>query len=471
MSDHPHSHSHAHPRDHAAHTEPVRDEFDAANTELANALRRSFGVLKLIMIVLVILYFLSGWFAVSPGERAVVYRFGDIVDRGKATAVRGQGWHWSWPFPIDSVEKVDVQRRTLPVSFMLEVTEKEQASGKIEPRFGALSPNRDDYLLTGDANIIHASLEIRYHVEPDGVIDYLRNIYDMPAEKSEGVAARARYEQRPEYTLLSNLARDAVIETAARWSALAIRGKEQDLFLREVSLALTRQLEAFAEAGMPLGLKLEDTGGVVALKRMNLEAILPPRQTQEAFDNVFTAEQRKSQRIDMARARGVARMLQTAGPGYQELADAVRQEFDLLLAQSAARGNAGGDADAIAAEREAVEALLHKSAGDVRSIIRQAEVDRTQLVKGAQGDYERLLAVLPEYLKNPRVFKSRRTEQMLAIALAYEDVNKMLIPRGPDKVWLKVEGDRRTPSDQPRGPQEQRIETDSIDIPNVVRMR
>ena len=63
-------------------SEPPRDEFDAANSELANALRRSFGVLKLIMFVLVVLYFLSGWFAVGPGERAVVYRFGDIVNRG-----------------------------------------------------------------------------------------------------------------------------------------------------------------------------------------------------------------------------------------------------------------------------------------------------------------------------------------------------------------------------------------------------
>lgn len=42
------------------------DELDPANQSLAEALRKSFRVLKLIMLVLVVLYFLSGWFSVKP---------------------------------------------------------------------------------------------------------------------------------------------------------------------------------------------------------------------------------------------------------------------------------------------------------------------------------------------------------------------------------------------------------------------
>lgn len=465
MSDHPH------PHEQVPHSEPPRDEFDAANSELANALRRSFGVLKLIMFVLVVLYFLSGWFAVGPGERAVVYRFGDIVNRGSASAVYGQGWNWSWPFPIDSVEKVDVQPRTLPIEFMLELSEKEKAAGKIDMKFGTLSPDRDDYLLTGDANILHASLKIRYHISPDGVIDYLRNVYPMSAEKTEEVSARARHEQLPEYTLLKNLARNAAIETAARWDALAIRGNQQDLFLQEVGKALTRRLNEFDAAGTRLGLKLLDTGGVVAWKQLNLEAILPPKQTQDAFDNVFTSEQQKSQRIDMARARGVARMLQTAGPGHGELAEAIDREFEIMLALSSGDGGDSALADELAAQSEIVEDLLRKSAGDVRTIIRSAEVEKTRLVKGAEGDYERMLVVLPEYLKNPSVFMSRRSEEMLAQALGYRGVMKMLIPNDVKNVWIKVDSDRSTPVGEGPEGQNIRIDTDSIDIPNTLRVR
>ena len=58
------------------------EALDPANQSLAEALRKSFRILKLLMLVLVVLYFLSGWFSVKPGDVGVILRFGRILGTG-----------------------------------------------------------------------------------------------------------------------------------------------------------------------------------------------------------------------------------------------------------------------------------------------------------------------------------------------------------------------------------------------------
>ena len=161
--------------------EPLDEALDPANQSLADALRKSFRVLKVLMLVLVVLYFLSGWFSVKLGERGIIYRMGRIVgvaDGGLAAqAVLGPGWKWSWPFPIDRWQTIQTSERELPLEFMLALTANERSTGVIERKFGTLSPERDDYLVTGDTNILHASLTIKYRIS--NVIDYVTNVYPM----------------------------------------------------------------------------------------------------------------------------------------------------------------------------------------------------------------------------------------------------------------------------------------------------
>lgn len=466
MADHgDHSHSHDHEL-------PQVDHFDAATTELAGALRRSFGVLKLVMFVLVILYMLSGWFSVERGERAVVYRFGDIVGRESGGAVKGEGWYLSWPFPIDRHVKVSTSPRTLPVSFMLEVSDKERASGRITSRFGPLSPERDDYLVTGDENIIHGSFEIRYEIDENEIVDYLQNVYDMPAPEVEGAAARPQHQQRPEYTLLTNLARNAVIDTAMGWEAMALLQNRQDSFLRGIESNLRKRLEALSKAGVPLGIRLSDSGGVIAAKQMELEAIMPPRQTKEAFDRVFTVEQRKSQQIAMARSRGQARLLQACGANYKEIAAAIDREFDLILELSAMEGKDEAKQSQLAEQQIIVEKLLEASAGSARSTILQAKAIKDEIIKDAKGDYDRMVAVLPEYIKNPGVFISRQTEEMMAMALSFSGVTKIVVPPHAKEIRLTIPRDDEPPIGEDADAKGTKIDTDSLEIPaSAVRAR
>jgi membrane protease subunit HflK len=89
---------------------------DAASRSLFEALRVSFIILKVIMIVLVVLFLASGFKTVGPDEQALVLRFGKIRGIGDQR-IRGPGLHWVFPYPIDTIVKIPVEKRVnLPIN-------------------------------------------------------------------------------------------------------------------------------------------------------------------------------------------------------------------------------------------------------------------------------------------------------------------------------------------------------------------
>jgi membrane protease subunit HflK len=85
-------------------------------------------------VILLLFYFLSGFYIVSPGEAAVVRRYGQVI-LGNA----GPGLHYRLPWPIDRVDVVAVDdiRRT-----------------ESEPSL----------MLTGDENLVSVRLNLHYNV-------------------------------------------------------------------------------------------------------------------------------------------------------------------------------------------------------------------------------------------------------------------------------------------------------------------
>ncbi|MHC4722368.1 MAG: hypothetical protein ACYS6I_06620 [Planctomycetota bacterium] len=65
------------------------DQLDAAGKSLTDALQVSFVILKLIMAVLVLLFFVSGVFRIQPNEQALVLRLGNILSEKKTNSKAG----------------------------------------------------------------------------------------------------------------------------------------------------------------------------------------------------------------------------------------------------------------------------------------------------------------------------------------------------------------------------------------------
>src|SRR5262244_3635437 len=120
---------------------PVAAEFDPANEALADALRKSFSLLKWLMAIVVILYLFSGLFRVKPGELGYILRMGNVVTPEGGLP---PGWHWSWPFPIDAAKTMSVARDNVePVPFMFLLTEDQRISGIQAGGSAVLRPGRD----------------------------------------------------------------------------------------------------------------------------------------------------------------------------------------------------------------------------------------------------------------------------------------------------------------------------------------
>lgn len=426
---------------------PVQEGgLDPANQSLADALRRSFGVLKLLMFVLVVLYFLSGWFSVEQHEVGLVTRYGRIKGIGPTAeaAVLGPGWHWSWPYPFERWVKVATNERELPVEFLFQLSDEEKTGGIKGFRYDNLSPLRDDYLITGDVNILHASLIVKYKVVDP--VAYLTNVHPMPAPWAN--VRSKEYMRQPEYSVLTRLARNAVIVTAAKGEALEIRGRGQDQFLVAVGNALTAELRELEARGESLGIALDPATGIIAPKAGGtIEAIMPPRQVQEVFDKVFAAQNDKSTAITNAQAAAQQRLRETAGPGFEEVAEVVDKEFELLLRLSEEQSKQSPDAAevsrlsaALKAERDLVDQALESASGEVQAILMDAQIRRDQFVKDAAGDYEQFIRLLPEYLRYPEIFVSRLRDETYSSALANKKIGKVFLPEpaAGGRIWLQI---------------------------------
>ena len=433
------------------------DELDPANQSLAEALRKSFRVLKLIMLVLVVLYFLSGWFSVKPNERGVVLRYGRVVGAGPnntaGEAVLGPGWHWSWPYPIERWVTVSSSERELPVRFMFQLTDEEQTGGIQGYKYGLLSPLRDDYLITGNVNVLHAALVMKYRVTDP--VAYLTHVAPMPSPTASGRSEA--HEQYPEYTMLSDIVRSAVIESAAIRTDLDIRGAKQNEFVQAVASCVVGKLKSLDEAGLGLGITLDPVTGIIAPKTGGIEGIMPPRQTQQAFEAVDTANSGKGIAITRATSAAQSLLVKTAGPGYEAVMAEVDREFALVRRHSAIDSDSP-EAEQLKkdaqAQREVVDKMLIEAGGDVRNIVKRAEIKRDQIIKEASGDYEQFKAVLPEYERNPTIFVSQILSETFAMALKNDQIGKIFVPESSKAFWLQIPRASLPAADQNRPKEE-----------------
>lgn len=233
---------------------------------------------------------------VRPGERAVVRRFGRVLDDKPEP-----GLYFGWPWGIDQVERIPVAlKRTVQVGMSDQPVEDEDVMPAGQ-------------LLTGDHNLIDLQAEIQFTVRPQEVESYAR------------LRGRA----------------DALVARAAE-SALAewIAGRKID----DVLLAGSAQLPAFLiQRVQDL---VEPYGLGVRIEQASITRLAPPGEVKEAFEKVaqaqtgirtqeYQAQQLASRRLSDAEGEKISRERQTAAYAREQrsLAEADAKAFAIRLAQ------------------------------------------------------------------------------------------------------------------------------------------
>ena len=168
---------------------------DAGSQALAEALGSSFAIVKIVMVLMVLAFFCSGFFTVGPQEKAVILRFGKPVGEGQK-ALLTAGLHWSLPYPIDEVVRIpisEIQKVSSNIGWYFTTPEAE-LSGEEMPAGASLNPAVDGYVFTADRNIIHTRATLYYHIEDP--LSYVFDFTNAVQHRAERAGQRAAFHRR-----------------------------------------------------------------------------------------------------------------------------------------------------------------------------------------------------------------------------------------------------------------------------------
>lgn len=377
------------------------DELDAASKSLSEALRMSFIILKVIMIVLIVAFLASGFETVGSNEQALVLRFGKIRGVGEQRLL-GPGPHWILPYPIDEIVKIPVETTVnLSIdSFWYQESPEEKLSGQRRPaRPGQpLDPKLDGYCLTrseraaevapvrpaadsvaatapqiagsdgSDYNIVHTRWQLTYQIaDPER---FFRNVYVRDIKPGD-VYFSVITGQEGVKPLLESLLQDAVVTAMVNYT-IDEAISSQDRIPRHVQRLLQEKLD-----------KIQSGIRVVSIQ---LTASEPPAQVRDAFEASTKASQKSQTAITEARTYAGTTLSEAAGPVAEELFKALHDD---------------------AVNEQTKEFLWSQLAGTAREKIAEARAYRTKVVETARANADYLERLLPEYRQRPKLVLQR----------------------------------------------------------------
>lgn len=316
--DHDHDHNHDHDHDHGDphHDHGPDNQLDPAQQSLADALRVSFFVLKLVMALMVVLYLGTNIFSVASQEVAVRLRFGKIVGEGDARVIRPGGPYFAMPYPFEQVLRIPTssQQVELVREFWWDIPTGDPlgvGAAKMTP----LNPEHDGANITGDKNIVHTKWSVTYHIE--NPVDFVTNVNDN--ELANRLIVNAT--QEGVFFALARLEADQVIRSQVN---------------SEKALDHTQKILD----GMQTGLKID---------RLQMTHSAMPGPVKEAYKAVLDAESEKAKNLEAAQQDHDRIMGETAGEAHRPLWKLIR-EYD--------RAYAKGDAQEIRQRDEQLDQIF-----------------------------------------------------------------------------------------------------------------
>lgn len=280
-----------------------------------------------ILLVILVVWLLSGIYIVDTAERGVVTRFGAFVEE------TGPGPHWHLPYPIESVRKVNVDRiRTAEIGYRSDAQNR------------AGSVLAESLMLTRDENIVDIRIAIQYRVQ--NAADYLFNV-NNPDESLRAASESALREIVGKNTM------DFVLTQG-----------------RNEVVALVRQLTQS-------NLDVYQAG--LLITSVNLQDAQPPEQVQAAFADVVKAREDRERLINEAEAYANKILPQARGQAARvvEEAQAYRDQVTAQAEGSASRFNS-----VVAEYKKAPEVMRERLYLDAMSTVL---ANTSKVLLGAEG--------------------------------------------------------------------------------------
>jgi len=395
------------------------DDFDAAGKSLSAALKTSFIILKIIMIVLVVAFLASGFKTVGSDEQALVLRFGRIQGVGEERLL-GPGLHWIFPYPIDEMIKIPTAKKVnLAVgTFWYYQTEAEILGEGPKRRDRVpekLDPVKDGYCLTrseaqenaaagsdgSDYNIVHSKWQLTYQInDPER---FFKNTYVEDVKPGEIYFDVITRSIKP---LLEDIIEDAVVTAMVNYT-IDEAIESQDRIPKHVGRLMQERLD-----------QIESGIRVVSVYLIDMTW---PRQVDDAFQASIEASQKSQRSISEARTYAENALSQAGGP----------LALELLSPQ------AGKTFHDLTEEQKTL--LWSQLAGAAQEKIADARAYRTSVVETAKANADYLREILPEYRKRPRLVIQKIYQDAIEYVLNNTDEKFIIQPtKGAENTEIRV---------------------------------
>ena len=278
----------------------------------------TFGILAVSLII----WLATGIYQVSPGEQAILRTFGEV------TGTAGSGIHWHPPAPIGTrnVESIE-EIRSMELGF--------SSLGNVTA--GTLQ--QEAQMIAGDLNIVDVPLVIQYRIKD------LESFLFRVADPGEQIPPGTRNigPDRPEGRTLKD-----VTEAALR---LVVGQRSIDDVLTD------RKEEVQSDTQELLQQVLDSYNTGIQVLSVRLQAVNPPQEVVDAFQDVNRARQDKETSVNQA------------------------QGF----------------------ERD----IIPRARGEVQRITQAAEAFKRERIAKAQGEADRFISILREFEKAEDVTRQR----------------------------------------------------------------
>ena len=384
---------------------------DPANRSLADALKITFRLLQLAMIVLLGLFAFSGLQTVQEGESGLRLMFGRVAEEDLAPGMR-----FALPAPVGEIVRVPTGGVELEdaTSFYPNVGAEARARGP-EALIAQtqLNPTRDGSILTGDQAVAHIILKVQYRRTDPAA--FARNVLDGATEN----------------LLVLSAARRGMVRACAEVSMDGLLREQQAGALAQRATEIAQETLDQADCG-------------VTIERINLVQRIPPAFLRDSYNKVTVAQSNARKAQDEAQSAANQMLNSMAGLAAERLTTLIN-DYDLAMRQRAMLAEglsvpAGErlDADAILADIFAMlegrpvmigdETVENLASGEAVRILSDAAVDRARLINGRQAALQLYLAKLEQYRENPEVMLGSEWNAAMAQLTSRDFVQQYFVP-------------------------------------------
>ncbi|HWB20937.1 MAG TPA: hypothetical protein VG711_11600, partial [Phycisphaerales bacterium] len=379
----------------------LREAMDPANQSLAEALKLSYRILQIVILVLIVLFLGSGIQTVHEGQTGIRTVWGKADQEALTPGLKLS----IWPYPIGEFVIIDADNlhATDGDAFWpnLRGGSWDQAVSKATS-VDRLMPGRDGSILTAGGDPAHVKIEAVYEIADP--VSYLRQVDAADAAKVVQAALQR-----------------AMIHCAAGWSQEELLKLDQSEDQRRKVQDATQQLLDEMKSGIE----------IVEVK--TLEKPSEPLAVVSSRDELAKAIQQKNTLVESARDQEEKQLISVVGPNYKDILDMI-EAYETKYEES---GDAGSQD-----ELAKINAFLNsdKVGGDVSLLIEKAKTYSATIDQTLGAEAKRFELLYPAYQHNPILFVRQRLDSVLSEIYSAKDIEVFNVPPGIGNFLVSITG-------------------------------